>query len=328
MASPRQPPGTDFHILCGFLGSGKTTLRLDYLAAPEAADTAVLVNDVGQVDVDGAVVTASAGGTPIALLANGCVCCSIGSELAGTIQGLVLDRQERDQPPFRRMILECSGLSRPGPILRSLADLGRFDFRVRILATFDAGQGRDHAAHFEEAAAQLAAAQTVVLTKLDRPDAAPAEVAAAAARALNPLATVLAQPDRRARALAAFSGPGPGATPFLEPKVVGLRGLRHPRIGVFLAQVPAGLDWDAVAAWIEDLAALCGDRLLRVKGLVEIAGVDGPVLVQGVGTIFSPPLRVAPGTGAPGSVVIIAHDMTLAELTAAAAPHGVAIRQQ
>src|SRR5690606_19238855 len=118
---PRPPvPGTDFHVLCGFLGSGKTTLLLDFLASGEAADTAVLVNDVGQIDVDGAVVTRSAGGMPVAMLANGCVCCSIGNELVGTVERLVADRREADLPPFRRMILECSGLSRPGPVIHSL----------------------------------------------------------------------------------------------------------------------------------------------------------------------------------------------------------------
>ena len=73
--------GSEFHILCGFLGSGKTTLLLDFLATPEGADTAVLVNDVGAIDVDGVVVAGSATGAPVTMLANGCVCCSVGSEL-------------------------------------------------------------------------------------------------------------------------------------------------------------------------------------------------------------------------------------------------------
>ncbi len=207
----RRMAGSEFHILCGFLGSGKTTLLLDFLATPEAADTAVLVNDVGAIDVDGVVVAGSATGAPVTMLANGCVCCSVGSELVGTVDGLVWDRAEAGLPPFRRMILECSGLSRPGPIVRSLADLGAHDFRVRVLSTFDAGQGADHAAHFEEAAAQLAAAQSVVLTKLDLPGAPSPDAGADAARALAPLAQVIAEPDRRARALAAFTGRGGGA---------------------------------------------------------------------------------------------------------------------
>ena len=185
---------TDFHILAGFLGSGKTTLLLDFLATPEGADTAVLVNDVGAIDVDGAVV-ASSGDMPVAFLSNGCVCCSIGNDLVATVDDLVYGRIDAGLPPFRRMILECSGLSRPGPIIRSLADLGAHDFRVRVLSTFDAGQGAAHAANFEEAAAQLAAAQTVVLTKLDADGAPAPAAAAAAARAVSPLAQQQPRPQ-------------------------------------------------------------------------------------------------------------------------------------
>ncbi|BBK32838.1 G3E family GTPase [Stella humosa] len=320
--------GTDFHILCGFLGSGKTTLLLDFLAGQDAADTAVLVNDVGRIDVDGAVVGRSSTGLPVAMLPNGCVCCSIGNELVASVETLVADRDDAGLPPFRRMILECSGLSRPGPIVRSLGDLGRHDFRVRVLATFDAGQGAAHAVHFEEAAAQLAAAQTIVLSKLDLDGAGPVEAAAAAARAINPFARLVAEPDRAARAAAAFTGHGPSAAVPPAPTVVGLRGLLHPRIAVFLATVPPGRPWEAIAHWIEDLAARCGDRLLRVKGLVAVAGVDGPVLVQGVGTIFSPPVRMPPGSGGDlGSVVVIAHDLSAVDLAATCAPHGVTIGQ-
>ncbi|HEY9549285.1 MAG TPA: GTP-binding protein, partial [Kiloniellaceae bacterium] len=109
---------TDFHILCGFLGSGKTTLLLDFLRTPEGAGTAVLVNDVGAIDVDGAVVADAGGDRPVAMLSNGCVCCSIGNDLAATIDDLVYGRIDAGLPPFRRMILECSGLSRPSPIVR------------------------------------------------------------------------------------------------------------------------------------------------------------------------------------------------------------------
>lgn len=320
-------PGTDFHILAGFLGSGKTTLLLDFLGTPEGADTAVLVNDVGAIDIDGAVVASSGDDRQVAFLSNGCVCCSIGNDLVATVDDLVYGRIDAGLPPFRRMILECSGLSRPGPIVRSLADLGAHDFRVRVLSTFDAGQGAEHAASFDEAAAQLAAAQTVVLTRLDTEAAPPTEAAAAAARAINPLAQVVADPDRAARALAAFAVRGATA-PVVDPvaEAGGLRAMRHPRIGVFLATVPPDRDWDAVAHWIEDVAARCGDRLLRVKGLVSVSGVDGPLLIQGVGTTFGPPMRMRPGsTGNPGAVVVIARDLPRAELAEACAPHGVTV---
>lgn len=319
---------TDFHILCGFLGSGKTTLLLDFLATPEGADTAVLVNDVGAIDVDGAVV-ASAGDTEVAMLSNGCVCCSIGNDLVATVDGLVYGRIDAGLPPFRRVILECSGLSRPSPIVRSLADLGAHDFRVRVLSTFDAGQGAEHAANFEEAAAQIAAAQTVVLTKLDVPRAPSPDAAGDAARGVNPLARIVAEADRGARAVAAFAGHGVPVAAMDDPAgiVGGLRAMRHPRIGVFLAAVPDGGEWERVAHWIEDLAAHCGDRLLRVKGLVSVAGFEVPLLIQGVGTIFSPPMRMRGGGDGTGRIVVIARDLPLGELTEISTVHGVAVTE-
>lgn len=315
---------TDFHILCGFLGSGKTTLLLDFLRLPEAADTAVLVNDVGAIDIDGAVVAAAGNDGPVAMLGNGCVCCSVGSDLVATVDDLVYGRIDAGLPPFRRMILECSGLSRPGPIVRSLADLGAHDFRVRVVSTYDAGQGAAHAADFEEAAAQLAAAQTVVLTKLDVPGVA--ADASERARAFNPLAQVVAEPDRTARSLAAFVGRGPAAIEDPAAAVGGLRAMRHPRMGVFLATVPPGREWARVADWIEDLAARCGDRLLRVKGLVAVAGIDAPLLIQGVGTMFGPPMRMRnDAADGAGRVVIIARDLPRPELAEACDPHGVTV---
>src|SRR6185312_8141771 len=71
----------DFFVLTGFLGSGKTTLLRDFLDRPEAADTAVIVNEVGEIGLDG-IVLREGGDLPMATLSNGCVCCQIGSEVA------------------------------------------------------------------------------------------------------------------------------------------------------------------------------------------------------------------------------------------------------
>jgi G3E family GTPase len=77
--------GLDFFVLTGFLGSGKTTLLRDFLVTPEAADTAVIVNEVGEIGLDGVVLRESSDDVPMAMLSNGCVCCQIGSDLAFTI---------------------------------------------------------------------------------------------------------------------------------------------------------------------------------------------------------------------------------------------------
>ncbi|MFC7612286.1 GTP-binding protein [Teichococcus aestuarii] len=101
-------------------------------------------------------------------------------------------------------MLECSGLSRPGPILRSLGPLAPHGLRVRVVATCDAAQAAERAAHFEEFAAQIAAADTVVFTKLDQ---TPPEAALALVESINPLATTVLEADCARRALAAFTAP-------------------------------------------------------------------------------------------------------------------------
>ncbi len=292
---------TDFVLLTGFLGSGKTTLLADFLRTPEGADTAVIVNEAGQIDIDGAVI-AESGGVPMALLANGCVCCSVANDLLYTVEALIAARPT----PFRRIVLETSGLARPGPVLRALGELGPLGMRAGVVATCDASAPALDGADFDIAAAQLAGAGTLVLTKLDRAGAGAGSRLAARLAAINPLAACIAEADPRARALAAFAAPGaPGAVPDGDAG--------HPRIAVLTAEIGA-VGYDILMEWLENLAGLAGERLLRVKGVLRVTDVAPPVLVQAVGTVFSPP-RPFTGTGASG-LVIIGRDLAAADIVA------------
>jgi len=80
---------TEFVLLTGFLGSGKTTLLRDFLEGPEAADTAVIINEAGEINIDGAIIAETGRGLPVALLSSGCVCCSVSNDLLYTIEALV-----------------------------------------------------------------------------------------------------------------------------------------------------------------------------------------------------------------------------------------------
>jgi G3E family GTPase len=305
MAAP-----TEFILLAGFLGSGKTSLLVDWLALPEAADTAVIVNEAGEIDVDGAIL-ADAGGVPMAMLANGCVCCSLTSDLVFTIRALVEERERSGRPPFRRIVLECSGLSRPGPILRSLMPLAPLGLAVRVVATCDASQAAERARHFEEVAAQLAAAGTIVLTKLDLCEAGPAEALAAG---FNPLAGRVVEADRAARARAAFAAAPPPLPELPEPPPAILT---HPRIAVLRVRFRDGASWEDRLDFLEDLAASCGEKLLRVKGFIRPPGPGVPWLVQAVGTLFSPPVPMPGLLAVPEGLVVIARDLDAAALGSA-----------
>jgi len=303
----------DFFVLTGFLGSGKTTLLRDFLMGPEAADTAVIVNEVGEIGLDG-VVLREAGDIPMAMLSNGCVCCQIGSDLAFTIDRLIMAPRPEGAAPLRRIILETSGLSMPGPVLRRLATLAEHRMRLAVIGTFDLTRGTDAAA-FEEALAQWAAAHRIVVTKTDLVAVEDVAAAPGTIAAINPLAEVIATTDRASSVLAAFV-PLTSVPPLREVSP-DLRSLRngHPRVALCLARPVRDVTYDELAAWLDNLAGALGERLLRIKGLVRVLETPVPLLIESVGTLFSPPRPLRIEAGAPSPfLVIIARDVDQTEL--------------
>jgi G3E family GTPase len=305
---------TDFVVLTGFLGSGKTTLLRDFLTSPEAADTAVLVNEAGEIGLDG-VILREGNDTPIAMLSNGCICCQAGSDLAYTIDRLLATERPGATGPLRRLVLETSGLSKPGPVLRQLAGLASHRLRVSVLATFDATRGMETAA-FEEAAAQWAAAHRIVVTKADAVSIEALARAREEIAALNPLSEIVATAERDRAVAAAFAHlAGVAPMPVLPEGPT----QAHARIAVRLARPESVLAYDDLATWLDNLAGALGERLLRLKGLVRVKESERPVLVQSVGTVFSPPRPFgAPEATPPLFVVIIARDLQPAELESVA----------
>lgn len=303
---------TEFVLLTGFLGSGKTTLLRDFLEGPEAADTAVIINEAGEINIDGAIIAETGRGLPVALLSSGCVCCSVSNDLLYTIEALVEGRRDAGLPPFRRIVLECSGLALPGAVLRSFGPSGPAGMPVRIVATVDA-RGSSLDAGFEDAAAQLAAAHTIVVTKLDQPHDGTIRDRIAG---LNPFARVVETEDARERARAAFLFGDPTAEAL--PAALRHGGHAHPhvRVGVTLATFAAPMSWPEVQDWLEDLTGLCGARLLRLKGILRVTDCPEPILVQAVGNLFSVPRRMRLAAEPVEGLVIITRDLPLAALRA------------
>jgi G3E family GTPase len=301
--------GPDFIVLCGFLGSGKTTLLESFIAQDGTGSTAVIVNDVGAFNVDGAIL-AQTGDLSLARLSNGCVCCSLANDLLYTVEALIEARRDSGESPFARIILECSGIADPGPILRSLSELAPMRMRVRIVSTYACTGRAELIARFDEAAAQLAAAHAVVLTKLDL--VAPEDVGAALAdaRAFSPLAAMVVEADPMARARAAFTGDF--ATVQGVMHVAPLPRAPHERLLVCQVAFGQPLPWQTVEDWLENLVGCFGDRLLRIKGVVPVADVADPVLVQGVGNHLDRPRRLMGGDGSTGLFVVL-RDALLAE---------------
>jgi len=316
-------PGIECLILCGFLGSGKTTLLGRFLSGRDLRDTAVIVNEAGEVGIDAAVLQTQAPDDPVLMLDNGCICCSLRSSLVDTVLRLIHAPRPAGAPPLTRIVIETSGISRPGAVLATLhdRDLVELNLDIRVVCTFDASRPEEAPEHqMDEALAQWAAAQRIVLTKLDLIGSAAIERARARAAAINPLAEWIVEPDIDRRVAAAFGRLGldaaaQGISPaqVFEPDVA-LQASAHPRIRVFRGLPASTLDWADFAAWVDDLTGLLGERLLRFKAIVALADMNRLVLLQSVGTQFSAPQPAGSARlpdGQASSIIVIARDCEL-----------------
>lgn len=283
-------------ILTGFLGSGKTTL-LRRLLQSGASDTAVLVNEFGEIGIDHEIMATVA--EDIVLLKNGCICCSIRGEIGEAIGALLARRQAGATPKFSRIVIETSGLAEPAPILatllhdRSIRDKVR---RGRVVVTVDAVNAALQAPANPQWSEQLAAADLVLLTKSDLvgPEllVSTRALVARIGRSASVMVGAEAAPLRMSDF---FDWPDsevwrdqlPGVAPPLRVALVGAGHLGA--IDNLSLWPERELDWDMFALWLSLLLHRHGDSILRVKGLLQIAGQVGPVAIDGVQHIVHRP---------------------------------------
>src|SRR5205823_65212 len=173
----RRPRGARLPVtvVTGFLGAGKTTLIRELLAKPEGANTAVVVNEFGEVGIDHALLRSSSDTT--VLLGNGCVCCAVRTDLQESLRTLFAERGRGAVPSFERVIIETSGLADPGPVLQTIASdraLGDVFHLQGLIAVVDAPGGAGNLDQAPEARQQVALADRIVLTKTDLADNAAA----------------------------------------------------------------------------------------------------------------------------------------------------------
>ena len=298
MASPaaRAAPNP-LLLLTGFLGSGKTTLLNRLLAHPAMADSAVIINEFGPVGIDHLLVEALA--DDVLLLESGCICCSAGDDLGSTLASLLTRRRSGDLPPFQRIVLEMSGVADPGRLLQRLLGDPLLGVQVRIhgvVTVVDAVFGSVTLERHPECAQQVAVANQLALSKLDLAEATAVAALRLRLRALNPLATLLetARLDGArlfedvGRAGVSFAVAPPPAVPSLcAPSVAPVTSRSYPahhadRYSAFCLRGEEPVNWVDFEAWLEALLLARGDSILRIKGLLHVAGRPRPQLVQGV----------------------------------------------
>ena len=274
-------------VVTGFLGSGKTTLLQRFLAAPEGQGTAVIINEFGAVGIDDALVRDSSEET--VLLGNGCVCCITRTDLQAALRRLVFDRERGTVPPFHRVVIETSGLADPGPILQTFSTDralgGEFHIDV-VLTVVDAVNGEATLDAAAEARKQAILADRLIISKTDLAEPAAVERLTRRLRAFNPRATIDIAVKGALDPQRVIEPAGGERSGFVAEAA------HSDGITSFVVTRQTPIAWLTFARTMETLIALRGADLLRIKGILNVAGCRGPVVVQYVQHLAHPPVEL------------------------------------
>ena len=306
------PALTPVNLITGFLGSGKTTLLQRLLGDPALCDTAVLINEFGEVGLDHHLLERI--DDTMVLLQSGCLCCTIRGELSEAMKDLHSKRVRGLVPNFRRLVIESTGLADPFPILSTVqADpVLRHHFRLgNVIATVDAVNGAGQLSRQPECTRQVAVADRLVLTKTDLADRKTTKALMARLRRLNPSAPLWRAAEDKLDAavllshdLFALGGKSEIARRWFADELaihshVHAHAHAHDRnrhgddIHAFSMTFDGPLDWTLFGLWLTMLLYRHGNAVLRVKGILNVEGSPTPVAVHGVQHLVHPPVHMA-----------------------------------
>ena len=318
--------GTPVSVITGFLGSGKTTVLNALLKHPRMTETAVLVNEFGEIGIDHLLFEAL--DNDVVLLAAGCLCCTIREDMVASLRLLFERRAGGQVPEFRRVVIETTGLADPAPILHTLL-VGAteptpwaFD---GVVTTVDAVNAHRQLSAHRESVNQAAVADRLLITKSDIAQGHELAALRTRLRTINPGAPILTAHHGDIDPAELFD-----AGPLAGPQ------RRRPDVERWLGETAtapgshdhhAGAHDDGVRAlsltadapiqiyrfvrWVETLLEAHGERILRLKGILDVAGDARPVVVHGVQHIFHPLGRLAewPGPDRRSRLVLIVRDL-------------------
>ena len=307
-------------LLTGFLGSGKTTVLNYLLRQPAMANVMVIVNEFGEIGLDHELVESAT--DDLVLLQSGCLCCTIRGDLIETLQTLFLKRSRSEIPAFDRVVIETTGLADPAPILQAIMTDGLVMSRFQldgVITTVDAVAGGATLDRHIEAVKQSAVADRILLTKTDLVEQDQSRAMEHRLRALNPAAPIQRISGGKVDPGQLFDvGLYNLATKSIdvqrwlqeEKYAQAQHGHRHAghvhdgehagndvnrhddHIRAVSLIVTEPVPGEALDRWLRSLLQFKGPDLLRFKGIINVAGMQGPIVVHGVQHVIYPPVAL------------------------------------
>ena len=273
-------------IITGFLGSGKTTVLNHILSDDSFADTAVIINEFGEVGIDHLLVETSIEEDELIVMQSGCICCTIRGDLVDTLADLEARNKNGDLPMFRRVLVDKYVLG-------------------RVITTDDAVNGEGTLDVHSEAVKQAAVSDKLLLTKTDIAEEQSISSLKTKLDALNPRAPI--EQVIKGVVLPEFifdcgfytlDGKTDSVCSWLSEAKKdiyknGDHNHKHDHnntreILTFCLYRKSPLPWEGVKLWLESIVSLSGENLLRVKGIINIAEYDTPIIIHGVQHVFHP----------------------------------------
>lgn len=302
-------------LLTGFLGSGKTTLLNHLTKRPEMAGTVVLINEFGEVGIDHHLVETI--DESILLLDSGCLCCSVHGDFVKALRGLHERASRREIPPIRRVIVETTGIADPVPVIYSLMEDRYIAARYvcdSVLTVVDASRGRAQLEPHPEAVRQIVMADHLLISKADMSERGTLETLLAWLGTLNPSARRLTVTHGDIAPDQLFSGGIYAPSTAIPDIAVWLGAAAHRQTGhdddhghhthggnvsSFTVRFEHPVAWRGLAVVMGQILRDFAGQLLRAKGVMNVAGLIEPVVLQCVQDTAYPPVRLKrwPSTG-------------------------------
>lgn len=298
-------------VISGFLGSGKTTLLRHLLASPDAQDMAVIVNEFGEVGIDHLLLANVT--EDIALLESGCLCCQAGESLSRTLVELASARHLHGGH-LSHVLIETSGLADPAPVMHSLlsdpAINRRFQLR-QLVTVVDAVFGTGQLADYPESKKQAMLADHILISKSDVATAKQVQALEAELAALNPVASRMPVRHGVVAVDSLLDGARRGSLEHWE--ALAATGPVHGKsdVGSESVVIKEALDWRRFSDWLSAFLHARGEDVLRVKGMLNVAGEPSPVIIDGIQQVFYAPQRLPawPGDARDSRIVVISRHL-------------------